>query len=554
MEPDTPRRTRPSALSALVPSGANRRRLGQLWSSRLWLVAAVLGATAIYAGVTAVHDRSERIVAIGMIAQATATHSAALASARLERLALEGFAPAGPLTAEPLAPDAGRKTIDLLVRRQREGGACSPCRDLLPVTHFFFYEPQTRAVIVEPMDSSDASAPVDVLAELAGTESDFARGVSNAAARIVTDARLGDRMSVLLVQRNDHGTTVGVYGMLVDTRETFASLFARMPHRATVDSGSLTQLDSLSLEVRGPDDRLLFGKLGQGRATAIVALGGPLRDVKLTMAIAPSRVASPLLAHSRLRLWNMGALLAATIIVIALAITASRRELQLERARSDFIAGISHDLRMPLAQILIASETIALNRERDASDRASLANSIIRESRRLMGLVDNVLLFSRSGAVELNPVMRPVPVSQLLSDVTAAVRLSVEDAGQSIDVNAAETQTVMADARLVRQALVNLVDNSLKYGSAGQRIVLSAEPHGAAMRIFVDDEGPGIPAPQRDRIFEPYARLEHDQASERTGSGLGLAVVRQIAEACGGRVWVEARTPRGLRAVMELPL
>jgi signal transduction histidine kinase len=458
------------------------------------------------------------------------------------------------LTAEPLAPDAGRKTIDLLVRRQREGGACSPCRDLLPVTHFFFYEPQTRAVIVEPMDSSDASAPVDVLAELAGTESDFARGVSNAAARIVTDARLGDRMSVLLVQRNDHGTTVGVYGMLVDTRETFASLFARMPHRATVDSGSLTQLDSLSLEVRGPDDRLLFGKLGQGRATAIVALGGPLRDVKLTMAIAPSRVASPLLAHSRLRLWNMGALLAATIIVIALAITASRRELQLERARSDFIAGISHDLRMPLAQILIASETIALNRERDASDRASLANSIIRESRRLMGLVDNVLLFSRSGAVELNPVMRPVPVSQLLSDVTAAVRLSVEDAGQSIDVNAAETQTVMADARLVRQALVNLVDNSLKYGSAGQRIVLSAEPHGAAMRIFVDDEGPGIPAPQRDRIFEPYARLEHDQASERTGSGLGLAVVRQIAEACGGRVWVEARTPRGLRAVMELPL
>jgi signal transduction histidine kinase len=250
----------------------------------------------------------------------------------------------------------------------------------------------------------------------------------------------------------------------------------------------------------------------------------------------------------------MGALLAATIIVIALAITASRRELQLERARSDFIAGISHDLRMPLAQILIASETIALNRERDASDRASLANSIIRESRRLMGLVDNVLLFSRSGAVELNPVMRPVPVSQLLSDVTAAVRLSVEDAGQSIDVNAAETQTVMADARLVRQALVNLVDNSLKYGSAGQRIVLSAEPHGAAMRIFVDDEGPGIPAPQRDRIFEPYARLEHDQASERTGSGLGLAVVRQIAEACGGRVWVEARTPRGLRAVMELPL
>jgi signal transduction histidine kinase len=378
--------------------------------------------------------------------------------------------------------------------------------------------------------------------------------VSNAAARVITDDRLGNRVSIILVQRDDHGRSVGVYGMLVDSRETFASLFARMPHRAPMDSGGLTQLDSLSLEVRAPDNRLLFGTLGKGRATAVVFLGGPLRDLKLTMAIAPSRVASPLLvAHSRLRLWNMGALLAATIIVIALAITASRRELQLERARSDFIAGISHDLRMPLAQILIASETIALARERDATDRASLATSIIREARRLMGLVDNVLLFSRSGAVELHPVIRQVPVAQLLSDVADAVRLSVEDAGQILEIATPTDAAVMADARLVRQALVNLVDNALKYGSAGQHIVLGAEQRGDAIRILVDDEGPGIPAAQRDRIFEPYARLEHDQVSERTGTGLGLAVVRQIVEACGGRVWVEERQPHGVRAVVELP-
>src|SRR5574338_1557124 len=141
-----PPRARRNALRSILHSGASRTRIGQLWSSRLWLLAAVLGATTIYGGVAAVHDRSQRVIAVGLIAQATAMHSSALASARLERLALEGFAPAGPLTAEPLAPGAGRKIIDLLVRRQREARACSPCRDLLPASQFFFYDPPARRV------------------------------------------------------------------------------------------------------------------------------------------------------------------------------------------------------------------------------------------------------------------------------------------------------------------------------------------------------------------------------------------------------------------------
>jgi two-component system sensor histidine kinase SenX3 len=309
----------------------------------------------------------------------------------------------------------------------------------------------------------------------------------------------------------------------------------------------------LSLEVRAVNGEVLFGTLGTGRARGVVHLGGPLRGLQLTIAITPRLVASPLLEpHSPLRLWHLGALLAATIVVLTVAATASRRELLLARARSDFIAGVSHDLRMPLAQILIASETLTLQRERNENERLSLASSIVRETRRLMALVDNVLLFSRSGAVELEPMLRAVPVGELLSETTDAVRLAVEDAGQTIRVAQSTTQMVMGDRRLVRQALVNLVDNALKYGAPGQRITLGAEQSGTTVRLTVQDEGPGIPESERDRIFEPYARLDHDQVSERTGSGLGLAVVRQIAEACKGRVWVEAAPGRGARAVMEL--
>ena len=250
---------------------------------------------------------------------------------------------------------------------------------------------------------------------------------------------------------------------------------------------------------------------------------------------------------------HLSVLLLATMLVIGFAIGSSRRELLLARARSDFIAGVSHDLRMPLAQILIAGETLTLERERNAADRRALSHAIVREARRLVGIVDNVLLFSRSGTTRPKPMVRPVPVDELLSDVIEAVGLAVDDAGQSIVVRAHSPLAVLGDRQLLRQALVNLVDNALKYGTQGQQIELGAERSANAVRVYVDDHGPGIPADERARVLEPYERLFRDRTSERTGSGLGLAVVREIATVLNGRAWLDDAPGGGTRAVIELP-
>jgi signal transduction histidine kinase len=193
-----------------------------------------------------------------------------------------------------------------------------------------------------------------------------------------------------------------------------------------------------------------------------------------------------------------------------------------------------------------------MQRERDAAERERLATSIVREAKRLIALVENVLFFSRTGAVEFTPHLETVAVQTLFEDVIDAVQLAADDAGQRIESDVSAAIAVTADRQLVRQALVNLVDNALKYGKRGSRLVLAAEARGTMVRLCVDDEGPGIPASERTRLFEAYERLSRDQTSERTGSGLGLAVVRLIARSCGGDAWLEDAVPHGTRAVIEL--
>jgi signal transduction histidine kinase len=274
----------------------------------------------------------------------------------------------------------------------------------------------------------------------------------------------------------------------------------------------------------------------------------------MEIALEPSQIPHSLLVTvPHTLLWHNGALILATVIVTALAFGSSRREAALASARGDFIAGVSHDLRMPLAQILLASETMTLREDLDSGERSTLAHSIVRESKRLIGLVENLLLFSRSGAAELRPRRDVVPVRPLLEESVEAVQLAAQDAGQSVEIHADASLALIGEARLLRQALVNLVDNAIKYGPRGQQIIITAATEGAIVRISVDDQGPGIPVAERERVFEPYERLMRDQSSERTGTGLGLAVVSYIVRASGGVVTIADAPAGGARVQLELP-
>jgi signal transduction histidine kinase len=128
-------------------------------------------------------------------------------------------------------------------------------------------------------------------------------------------------------------------------------------------------------------------------------------------------------------------------------------------------------------------------------------------------------------------------------------------AGARLELHAAPHVVAAADSSAVRQVLLNFLDNATRYGPRGQCVALGVEGGGGRVRVWVEDEGPGVPQAERARVFAPYYRMARDAAVTGGGSGIGLAVVRDLVERQGGRAWVEdgRLTGRGARFVAEFP-
>src|SRR6266446_813587 len=257
----------------------------------------------------------------------------------------------------------------------------------------------------------------------------------------------------------------------------------------------------------------------------------------------------------RSRLSLILSLLGLTAVLIGTALFQLRRESQLTRLRTDFISGVSHELRTPLAQIRMFSETLTLGRVRSDEERRRSLAIIDQEARRLTHLVENLLHFSRSERQTAHITPEPTALAPLVQEVIDGFAPLAAARGATLAASVPEDLVVPADPGAVRQMLLNLLDNAVKYGPAGQEVRIGATRENGAARLWVADGGPGIPRADRERVWERFWRLERDRGSAVAGSGIGLAVVRELALLHHGRVWIDDGGPdaSGTRVVIELP-
>jgi signal transduction histidine kinase len=201
------------------------------------------------------------------------------------------------------------------------------------------------------------------------------------------------------------------------------------------------------------------------------------------------------------------------------------------------------------------SETLTLGRVRSEEERRRSLAIIDQEARRLTHLVENLLHFSRSERQTTHITPEPTALAPLVQEVLDGFAPLAAARGATVAASIPEDLVVPADPGAVRQMLLNLLDNAVKYGPAGQQVRVGAVRDNGIARLWVDDGGPGIPRADRERVWDRFWRLERDRGSSVAGSGIGLAVVRELADLHHGRAWIDDTGPDagGTRVVIELP-
>jgi signal transduction histidine kinase len=310
--------------------------------------------------------------------------------------------------------------------------------------------------------------------------------------------------------------------------------------------------DLLTVRVSTPDGHALFASSRlwsryANQATLDTELGALRIQVALTETAADRLIIGGL---PRNRVPLLIGLLAITAGLMTVAFVQLRRDRELVRLRANFVSGVSHELRTPLAQIRMFGETLLLNRVRSSEEHRRSLEIIVQEAQRLTQLIENVLQFGR---VERGAAVTPVPerIDLRLHDIVEGFEPLARSRRTSIARRIDEDIVAPVDADALRQIVLNLLDNALKYGSSGQTIVVTCRRDGDFAVIGIEDEGPGVSEAESSRIWDPYYRVAQHGAAVG-GTGIGLTIVKRLTEMHGGRVRVE-RGVRGARFVVELP-
>jgi signal transduction histidine kinase len=230
----------------------------------------------------------------------------------------------------------------------------------------------------------------------------------------------------------------------------------------------------------------------------------------------------------------------------------ARLESSFERLRR-FTADASHELRTPLSVIRGVGEA-GLGAVRTPAEYQEALGSMLEEVDRLTNLVDTLLRLSYADAGTVRLSREPVYLGQLVREVVASLAILAEERRLRFDIDAPDEVSIKADRLVLREAFTNVVDNAIKYGPQGSTVDIRLRVDTQQAVLTIADQGPGIAAEHRERIFDRFFRADEGRSRDLGGTGLGLAIAKWAVEVNGGRISVESGVESGSVFRIVLPI
>ena len=275
--------------------------------------------------------------------------------------------------------------------------------------------------------------------------------------------------------------------------------------------------------------------------------GGALRPVE-AITLAARRIAAGdltqrlMVSHAQDEIGR----LSATFNDMIARLDASFRQVR------QFSADASHELRTPLT-VMKGETELALRRTRPAEDYKLVLESNLEEIDRMARIVDELLFLSRADLGEVRIESQSIRLDALVEDVQRQAAVLGQERGVRVMTGSVEPVTIQGDELRLRELLLNLVDNAVKYSRPGGKVELALVRDGAMVRLSVADQGIGITAEAQGRIFDRFYRTDDARAHAHKGTGLGLAICKWIVEAHHGRIEVQSKVGEGSRFTVILP-
>jgi signal transduction histidine kinase len=251
-------------------------------------------------------------------------------------------------------------------------------------------------------------------------------------------------------------------------------------------------------------------------------------------------------------LWTAGIAVAANLVIAAAAGCALHRQMKLQELNNSSLANVSHELRTPLASMRVLLETLRDGRYRDEEQLRDYLDLAVRENSRLGRLIENFLTLSRieRGTHVFNN--EPVAPGEIVHAALDALNLKT-DTGEIEYAPGENLPPIPADRDALTMALVNLLENAVKYTGEKKRIVIGTRLDGSSVVFSVGDNGIGIDRTEQSKIFRRFYQVDQKLTRASGGCGLGLSIVKQIADAHGGTVSVESELGKGSRFFVSIP-